>query len=139
MFDTSDLRFLLRLHFGARLPMSNDVYERIGQGLVEYEKRWPRRPVDLLGAAEHDGNVLIYHLTMALEEEDEEKYIDADMEIIQHFGESIRSRRTARLTREFDAIQGILSLIGSIGHQNHLHCQMSNRMSLHQLKQSHQM
>ena len=124
VFDTPTSRLLLRLYVGALLPMSKPVLERIGQGLAEHEKRWPKRPIDLLGASEHEGNVLTHHLTISLEERDDQKHLDVDMEIIQHFGGSIRTRRASRLTRDFDAIQRILALIGTIDQESHLHCQI---------------
>lgn len=64
-----DRQYLGAAHFDARLILEPGDDGALSNILVEYEKRWPSRRIDLFGPQEVGTKTELHHLIMELENE----------------------------------------------------------------------
>ena len=117
---------------GLAFSISLSDAETINEGVGHFLKRWPDRPVDLLGVDEIDGSTVLTHLQMRYrDEEDDKKIRDSDLDRVRHEVEVGLSAGVRRgLRRKTNEIFSVLTAVQSLVTDKHLHCTLSWRFPI---------
>ena len=119
---TPDKQYLSSANLSVRLVIEPEYESNLTNLLVEWEKRWPRRPIDLLGAEAVESNVDFYHLTMEFEDGGDQQIIEVKLDYFQAQKGTIRVRRRAQRERDLRGVHGILEFLESSRIESHFHC-----------------
>lgn len=122
MHLASESQYLNLVHFSARLTTEPEYEDLLANLLIEYEKRWPSRPIDLMGAQDVGDKTELHHFRMDLEEERNEKHIDVQMDYFLVEKSNIRAKGKAQRGRDMRAVQRILEFLESSKTESHFHC-----------------
>ena len=105
--------------------LTQPEWDALSDELVGIEKRWPRRPVDLLGGAATDDNLGLSHLQLSVEKRTGEGSTNLELELNytqHHLAKRIPARRLRKLQDDHASLNRTLSLLGEFSQEAHLHC-----------------
>ena len=114
-----DRQYLGVAHFDARLILEPGDDGALSNILVEYEKRWPSRRIDLFGPQEVGTKTELHHLIMELENE---KQIGVHMDYHLLETSRIGAKGRAQRRRDINAVHRILSFLESRSIESHFRC-----------------
>lgn len=98
--------------------------ELIGQ-LAPYEKRWPKRQIDLFGGEAGDRELSLWHLLLTMVEPNAEGVEGVQFQLERteyHLARRLHAARVKRLRKEFDALDSALAIVYGLRARTHLHC-----------------
>ena len=126
MLETLADRFLKVVRIRTTLAIRRNL-EEPDASLANIQRRWPRRPIDLLGGLVRDEVMLLTHL--AVGEPDEEEDTDrlgVDLILSQHpLSERIPSRRKRGMEATRHSIERVLAILQDFASPSHFHCRFS--------------
>ena len=98
--------------------------ELIGQ-LAPYEKRWPKRQIDLFGGQAGDRELYLWHLLLTMVEPNADGVEGIQFQLertVYQLGRRLHAARVKRLRKEFDALNSALVIVYGLRATTHLHC-----------------
>lgn len=107
------------------LRVSNDSQrDALHDRLIAIEKKWPKRPVDLLGGEATDDRLALTHLFLSVENRlGEVSKIELELNYSQHpITTRIPARRRRKLQNEDASVKSTLSILEEFCEESHWHC-----------------
>lgn len=129
MLTTLGQQALKSVALGLAFSISLPVAEDLDVELKEVVKRWPDRPIDVMGASESDGTVILCHMQMHYRDETEEKKtLDINLDCNKYEVEGgLPSAVRRRLTRALNSVSAIMAVLESHAADKHFHCTLGWR------------
>ncbi len=100
-------------------------WHALSDRLVQMEKRWPKRPIDLLGGEATDDNLGLSHLHLSVEKRagEDSEHLELELNYSQHhLAKRIPARRLRKMQNDDASFRSTLSVLGDFSQDSHLHC-----------------
>lgn len=122
-------QFLKSVEIGLTSRVSPSGEETLDTALKGFQRGWPKRRVDLIGAEESDGWLILSHLHVAYSEDaDDEKLLAIDLDCNKYDVEDrLAPNARRRLTRGIRKIREALELLEPHTIDKHFHCTLGWR------------